>query len=64
MDPPILIAALPVPAGGMTTERVEEMLAFYGHDVMLLIGGALLDAKEQMTAATRAFTDKVRQFHG
>ena len=55
---------LPVPAGGMNTERVEEMLAFYGHDVMLLIGGALLDAKDQMTAATRAFTDKVRQFHG
>src|SRR5262249_55852846 len=30
---------VPVPAGGMTTDRVREMLDFYGADVMLLIGG-------------------------
>src|SRR5262249_60232133 len=30
---------VPVPAGGMTTARVGELLDFYGADVMLLIGG-------------------------
>jgi ribulose-bisphosphate carboxylase large chain len=33
---------IPVPAGGMTLQRVPEMLDFYGRDVLLLIGGALL----------------------
>jgi ribulose-bisphosphate carboxylase large chain len=51
---------VPVPAGGMTTDRVPEMLDFYGADVMLLIGGALLEAREQLTEATAAFVAKVR----
>jgi ribulose-bisphosphate carboxylase large chain len=34
--------ALPVPAGGMSVERVDEMLQEFGTDVMLLIGGNLL----------------------
>jgi ribulose-bisphosphate carboxylase large chain len=29
----------PVPAGGMTLDRVSSMLEFYGRDVVLLIGG-------------------------
>src|ERR1700733_10786413 len=33
--------ALPVPAGGMRLDRVDELLDFYGHDTMLLIGGNL-----------------------
>ena len=52
--------ALPVPAGGMTLARVPEMRAFYGEDVMLLIGGDLLLAKENITAAARAFVQSVR----
>ena len=52
--------SVPVPAGGMTTDRVPEMLDFYGADVMLLIGGALLEAREQLTEATAAFVAKVR----
>jgi ribulose-bisphosphate carboxylase large chain len=51
---------VPVPAGGMSTGRVREMLDFYGADVMLLIGGALLEAREQLTEATAAFVAKVR----
>ena len=43
---------VPVPAGGMTTDRVPEMLDFYGADVMLLIGGALLEARERLVEAT------------
>lgn len=52
-------ACTPVPAGGMTLARVEEMLDFYGRDVMLLIGGDLLLAKEKLADATREFADKV-----
>src|SRR3974377_184446 len=45
---------VPVPAGGMTTARVPELLAFYGADVMLLIGGALLQAGSQLVETTAA----------
>jgi len=51
--------ALPVPAGGMTVERVEEMLGFYGHDTMLLIGGNLLAARDKLLERTRDFVQKV-----
>jgi ribulose-bisphosphate carboxylase large chain len=51
--------ALPVPAGGMTLARVPELLAFYGPDVMLLIGGNLLQARDRLTETTREFTTRV-----
>jgi ribulose-bisphosphate carboxylase large chain len=50
---------LPVPAGGMSPDRVTEMLTFYGPDVMLLIGGALLEARDRLAAATAAFVAEV-----
>jgi len=50
-----------VPAGGMSVERVPEMLEFYGKDAMLLIGGALLAAGDRMPEACREFVAKVRQ---
>jgi ribulose-bisphosphate carboxylase large chain len=53
---------LPVPAGGMTRERVPDMLEFYGADVMLLIGGALLEARERLTENTAAFVNEVGRF--
>lgn len=56
-----LRASVPVPAGGMTPERVPEMLDFYGSDVMLLIGGGLLAARARLTEETAAFTNSVRQ---
>jgi ribulose-bisphosphate carboxylase large chain len=56
---------VPVPAGGMSSDRVREMLAFYGADVMLLIGGALLEAREHLTEATAAFVAEVHGYgHG
>jgi ribulose-bisphosphate carboxylase large chain len=56
---------VPVPAGGMTTDRVREMLDFYGTDVMLLIGGALLEARERLEEATAAFVAEVHGYgHG
>ncbi len=57
-----LKSALPVPAGGMTLERVPELLEFYGVDVMLLIGGSLLSAKERLTEETAAFVAEVKRF--
>ncbi len=56
-------ACVPVPAGGMSLERVPEMLDFYGPDVMLLIGGGLLAARERLTDAAAAFVARVHA-HG
>ncbi len=36
-----LAPILPVPAGGMTLDRLGELAAFYGRDAVLLIGGDL-----------------------
>jgi ribulose-bisphosphate carboxylase large chain len=52
--------ALPVPAGGMRLDRVEELFAFYGPDTMLLIGGNLLLAEgDALAARAREFVLKV-----
>jgi ribulose-bisphosphate carboxylase large chain len=53
---------VPVPAGGMTIARVSEMLDFYGAEVMLLIGGALLEARTHLTEATAAFVAEVHEY--
>lgn len=53
-------AAAPVPAGGMTTARVAEILDFYGPGVILLIGGALLTAPpERLVGEAAAFARAV-----
>jgi ribulose-bisphosphate carboxylase large chain len=54
-----LRGALPVPAGGMTVARTEEILDFYGPDTMLLIGGNLLMARENITVEAEAFARAV-----
>jgi ribulose-bisphosphate carboxylase large chain len=55
-----LRAALPVPAGGMRLDRVEELLDFYGPDTMLLIGGNLLLAEgDALLARARDFVAAV-----
>lgn len=51
--------ALPVPAGGMRLERVDELLDFYGPDTMLLIGGNLLIDRERVLERTREFVERV-----
>ena len=57
---PSVKPVLPVPAGGMTLERVPEMVATYGIDTMILIGGALLEAGPALLERSRAFSDTVR----
>ncbi|RAI32678.1 RuBisCO large subunit C-terminal-like domain-containing protein [Rhodoplanes serenus] len=56
-----LAPSLPVPAGGMTRARVPELLDLYGRDVMLLIGGALLEAGPRLIEATADFVAAVRR---
>ena len=53
---------VPVPAGGMTPDRIGEMLDFYGADIMLLIGGGLLQARERLTEETATFVAAVQGF--
>ena len=52
---------LPVPAGGMTVERVPEMIAGYGKDTMLLIGGGLLSAGSHLMEKSREFVARVAE---
>jgi ribulose-bisphosphate carboxylase large chain len=51
--------SLPVPAGGMTPSRIGELLDFYGPDTIVLIGGALLAARERLTAEVANFVEQV-----
>ncbi|MGH7683992.1 MAG: ribulose 1,5-bisphosphate carboxylase, partial [Vulcanimicrobiaceae bacterium] len=53
--------ALPVPAGGMPVERTGEMVAFYGEDTMLLIGGSLLSAGDALGERSRNFVAAVEK---
>lgn len=51
--------ALPVPAGGMSVERVPEIVREYGCDSVLLIGGSLLAARERLAERAREFVQAV-----
>ncbi|MEZ4715699.1 MAG: ribulose 1,5-bisphosphate carboxylase [Caldilineaceae bacterium] len=55
--------AIPSPAGGMKVDRVQEMIDFYGNDVMLLIGGSLLVA-DDIEAQARTFVENVHAAGG
>jgi ribulose-bisphosphate carboxylase large chain len=58
-------AILPVPAGGMRIERIDEMIREFGTDVMLLIGGDLLAAAgtggDSVLARATTFVERVRR---
>jgi len=54
---------VPVPAGGMQLARIPELLEFYGRDVMLMIGGALLAARERITEQTARYCEAVRAWN-
>ena len=55
-----LAPTLPVPAGGMTIARVAGMRERYGDDAMLLIGGSLLAAREELFDRAREFVAAVQ----
>ena len=52
--------AWPCPAGGMTFEQLAQMCADYGHDSVVLIGGALIGHGDDLEASTGAFLDVIR----
>ncbi len=53
--------ALPVPAGGMRLERVDEIVGAYGPDTMLLIGGDLLRAGDALGERAAQFARRVAE---
>jgi ribulose-bisphosphate carboxylase large chain len=54
-----LLPSMPVPAGGMTLDRLAEILKFYGEDTMILIGGGLLAAGDRLTEQAASFVAQV-----
>lgn len=52
-------ACFPVPAGGMTLDRVGELVRFYGRETILLIGGDLRRGGD-VESGCRRFLDAVR----
>jgi len=52
--------SLPVPAGGIRVDSVEEVVRFYGSDVMLLVGGDLQVEPGAVPERSRAFVAALR----
>ena len=52
--------AFPVPAGGMSVERVPKLIEAFGPDTILLVGGSLLAAGDALPHRAHAFVEAVR----
>lgn len=52
-----LKTVFPTPGGGMTLDRVEDMQATYGNEVMYLIGGGLYGLTDDLVKSTRIFRE-------
>ena len=63
-DEPGVLPTLPMPAGGIQYKSVAENLAFYGTEVILLIGGGLYVAGDDEALSARAmeFVRHVAEF--
>jgi ribulose-bisphosphate carboxylase large chain len=63
-DEPSLIPTLPMPAGGIKYRDVADVLNFYGTEVILLIGGGLYEAGDDLALRARAneFVKHVAEF--
>jgi ribulose-bisphosphate carboxylase large chain len=59
-DWPPLKGSLPVPAGGIRLDRIEELIRFYGRDVMVLVGGSLYLAGDRLEQRARELVEAVR----
>jgi len=53
--------AFPVPAGGIKTSRVREVLEFYGKETILLVGGSLLESGSELVAKAKEFVAEVAE---
>jgi ribulose-bisphosphate carboxylase large chain len=56
---PGMAPIFPAPGGGMTLERVSEMLECYGSDVLFLVGGALYGRSSDLEDNARHFRSMV-----
>ncbi|MFO0209019.1 MAG: ribulose 1,5-bisphosphate carboxylase, partial [Betaproteobacteria bacterium] len=56
-----LKTAAPVPAGGMSVERVPELKRQYGNEAMLLVGGSLLIARDRLYERSVEFVARVAE---
>jgi ribulose-bisphosphate carboxylase large chain len=56
-----LQSAMPIPAGGMPVNQVDELIRFYGSEIVLLIGGSLYEAGPALLERSRDFVIRVRQ---
>ena len=63
-DEPGLPPTLPMPAGGIKYQNVGDVLAFYGTEVILLMGGGLYEAGDDTALFARAveFVRHVAEF--
>jgi len=63
-DEPDLLPTLPMPAGGIKYQNVADVLAFYGAEVILLMGGGLYEAGDDSALFARAveFVRHVAEF--
>lgn len=52
--------AFPCPAGGMSLERVEEMVRIYGNECVFLIGGSIMSKYTDLTKGSIDFIDKIK----
>ncbi|HEY1847704.1 MAG TPA: RuBisCO large subunit C-terminal-like domain-containing protein [Opitutaceae bacterium] len=60
---PCAAPAFPVPAGGIRRENVQDVLATFGADTILLLGGSLLEAgsERDLIARCGTFVSAVRE---
>jgi ribulose-bisphosphate carboxylase large chain len=49
----------PCPGGGMTIDRIPELLDFYGNEVIFLMGGGLFTGGKSLTDNCRYFVEQV-----
>ncbi|UCG25175.1 MAG: ribulose 1,5-bisphosphate carboxylase large subunit [Chloroflexota bacterium] len=58
-----LKSILPMPGGGMTLERIPEMVKLYGQDVILLISGELFNMGPDLIKNCRRFSESVSRVY-
>jgi ribulose-bisphosphate carboxylase large chain len=56
--------AFPCAGGGMRIERVAAMAKAYGQDMIMLIGGALLQHSRNLEKSASAFMEAIREHFG
>jgi len=56
---PRVAPALPMPGGGIRLDRIEQVVAVYGADCILLVGGSLRAAGGSLVEQTRALVERV-----